>query len=84
MISKEKEVAFQNLIKDAASELGKIFIIECSEGRDLETDTMYMEDFSGWLCPMNTPEEHQKDDEFYCFAEWELTEDKPQINFVVH
>ena len=84
MICKEKEEAFQQLIKNTAEALNKVFIIECSEGRDLETDKMYMEDFSGWLCPKDTPEEKQRDDEFYCFAEWEMILDKPVVRFVKH
>lgn len=84
MTFEEKEDNFTKLIKKSASEIGKIFIQDSGEGRDFETETMYLEDVSGWLCPEDTPKEYQKCDKWYCFAEWQIKDDIVKINFVKH
>ena len=79
----EKENKYINeVVEPAAEKLGMQFIIESGEGRDLETEDMYMQDLGGWLFPKETPVEKQRSDEFYCFAEWSVVDDKAEVDFV--
>ena len=84
MTFEDKEKNFTRLIEQSADELNKIFIQDSGEGRDFETETMYLEDVSGWLCPKDTPKQCQRNDEWYCFAEWQIENDIVKINFVKH
>ena len=70
----EKEENYTALIKAAAEKQGCVFFEDSGEGRDLETDTLYLEDVSGWLAPIGTPEKDAKKDENYRFAEWKKCE----------
>ena len=81
MTFEEKENAYTSLIERAADSEGKLFIEDSGEGRDKETEDMYLEDVSGWLAPKTIPEEHRRDDEYYCFAEWEIVDGKPVVHF---
>lgn len=84
MTFKEKENNFTELLNREADKLGKIFIVDSGEGSDLETDTMYLEDVSGWLCPKDTPVSEQQHDKWYCFAEWKIEDDTVIIEFNKH
>ena len=81
MTFKEKEEAYTKLLEREAEKLGMNFIVDSGEGHDLELDEIYLEDVSVWLFPKGTPVEHQKDDEFYRFAEWRLEDDEILIEF---
>ncbi len=70
----QKEENYTALIKAAAEKQGCVFFEDSGEGRDLETDTLYLEDVSGWLAPIGTPEKDAKKDENYRFAEWKKCE----------
>jgi len=70
------------LVEAAAAVLGSRFFIDCGEGRDIETDTIYLMDLSGWLVPADKIGEFLKTArndrwgdvwrEFFCFAEWRM------------
>ena len=66
---------YTNLLIVEAAKLGCSFIQDSGEGHDLETDTFYLEDVSGWLVPFGTPEDESRSDKFYRFAEWKKDED---------
>ena len=70
----QKEENYTALIKASAEKQGCVFFEDSGEGRDLETDTLYLEDVSGWLAPIGTPEKDAKKDENYRFAEWKKCE----------
>ena len=70
----EKEENYTALLEAEAEKLGCVFFEDSGEGRDLETDTLYLEDVSGWLAPIGTPEKDAKKDENYRFAEWKKCE----------
>lgn len=83
MTFQEKENAYTALVHETAAKQGMIFIEDSGEGRDMETETMYLEDIGGWLFPVGTPEQEQKDYKWYCFAEWELDGNQtPIVKFV--
>lgn len=66
----QKEENFTAFLKAEAERQGFVFFEDSGEGRDLETENMYLEDVSGWLAPIGTSETDAKNDENYCFAEW--------------
>lgn len=70
----QKEENFTAFLNSEAERQGFVFFQDSGEGRDLETDTMYLEDVSGWLAPIGTPEKDAKTDENYRFAEWKKRE----------
>ena len=70
----QKEENFTAFLKSEAERQGFVFFEDSGEGRDLETDTMYFEDVSGWLAPIGTSEKDAKKDENYRFAEWKTDE----------
>lgn len=78
----EKIDAFTEFLHNAAKERGMIFIEEAGDGHDLLTDEMYLEDVAGWLCPIGTPEDEQKDEKWFVIAEWEMIDGEPVIKFV--
>jgi hypothetical protein len=72
-----KEKNGNELIDATALLLDARFFLDCGEGRDCETDTLYLMDMSGWLIPFGTVDEFvradrqdDKWDEFFVFAEW--------------
>ncbi len=71
----EKEQKYIDFVIKQAQERGFIFIVDTGDGRDFETDDMYIEDLCGWLCPEGAPLEEQKKEKYYCFAEWEIKKD---------
>ena len=44
----QKENNFKDLLARTAASKGCVFFGDSGEGRDLETDTLYCEDVSGW------------------------------------
>ena len=47
----EKFNRFWNLVQDEATTQGCVFFGDCGEGRDLVTEELECENFSGWLIP---------------------------------
>ena len=82
MFTQEQEDALTRLIQESAEALGCIFIEESGEGRDLVLPDIYLEDVSGWLCPIGTPVEEQRDNKWASCAEWYLEDGEPKIKFV--
>ena len=81
MTLNEKEQAYTELLNQTAEAAGMIFVQESGEGHDLVTDTMYLEDVSGWLCPKDTPVSQWRLDKYAVMAEWEMHGDKAEITF---
>ena len=90
----QKSDNYTELLSVAATTLGCVFYGDCGEGHDLETDTVYYEDVSGWLIPVERREEFEstpgrngsiwkdsKWDEFFVFAEWRKDGDDIKIDF---
>ena len=87
----QKSVNFINMINEAAERLSSRFFIEIFEGHDMLTDTLYCEDFSGWLVPNdkqtefpytnNRERQSAKWDEYFCFAEWRQVGNDIKIDF---
>lgn len=42
---------FWSIVQRAAQQQGKVFFLDCGEGRDFETADMEGEDLFGWLIP---------------------------------
>jgi len=94
MISfEEKEKNGDALVEQAARALSSQFFIDCGEGRDLETDTLYLMDFSGWLIPLDKkdifsaiPKQDRHSstvwDDYFVFAEWRNHSGDISIDFV--
>lgn len=81
----EKERNFTALLNASAAAKGCRFIQDSGEGRDLETGDLYLEDVSGWLVPLHIPTDEEKQEKYYCFAEWrELGDGKFAVEFVSH
>ncbi len=55
---------FTELLIKSAEKLGCRFIQDSGEGHDLETDTLYLEDVSGWLVPIDIPNNEAKKTSF--------------------
>ncbi|MCL2016003.1 MAG: hypothetical protein FWG68_07120 [Defluviitaleaceae bacterium] len=80
------------IINRLAEKQGCFFEIECGEGHDLETETIYYEDLSGWLVPLAYKEEFtkltraeqlsNKWDKYFCCAEWKQNGERIDIDFV--
>ena len=77
----EKEDRFIEIVNHEADKLGMEFIIDSGEGRDHETEDLYLEDLSGWLFPKGTPEKQKKTDQFYRFAEWSIVDGVVSVDF---
>jgi len=88
----QKEKNGELLVEKAASALGAVFFTDSGEGRDIETDEVYLMDMSGRLIPLDrigdfesSPSIHDKIwAEFFCFAEWRLDGDDIKIDFKQH
>jgi sporulation-control protein spo0M len=80
---------FTNLVYESANALDCIFFVESGEGRDMETDTLYCEDISGWLVPKAQEVEFTESsdkydvkwDQYFVFAEWKQDGDNVKVNF---
>lgn len=84
----KKEQNGINFIEQAAATLSSQFFIDCAEGRDIETDHLYLMDFSGWLVPNEKAVDFSHADRwndewqaFFVFAQWEIYEGDIKINF---
>jgi len=90
MISfEEKEKNGLDFVEQAAATLSSHFFLDSGEGRDLETETLYLMDFSGWLIPDVQKEEFESSDRwdnkwnsFFVFAKWKDDSGKISIEFV--
>ena len=69
---KQKTDNYTAFLAAEAAKIGCVFLEDSGEGRDLETDTMSLEDVTGWLVPLGTPPEEGKTDDNYCCAEWKI------------
>jgi len=88
---KRKEANGNALIENTATTFNSRFFIDCGEGREIETDDIYLMDMSGWLIPFDLvnrfvqiPRTERWDDEwaeYFCFAEWQQTSDFISIKF---
>lgn len=52
---------FWKVVQNTAKSQGKVFFLDTGEGRELITDTMEIEDLSGWLVPENQADEFEKE-----------------------
>jgi|GEM_PF-6552522 len=86
----QKAHNFTTLVNKAAADLGCIFCMDSGEGREHFTDTLYCEDISGWLVPIDISSDFlaAKDkhdtrwDEFFRFAQWRISDDNILIDFI--
>ena len=77
------------LVEQAATALNSWFFLDCGEGRDIETDDIYLMDFSGWLVPNTRRKEFEttsdrhdsKWNDFFVFAEWRKDGNDIKIDF---
>jgi len=73
------EDKFLEFVEAKAREIGKIFVLDCGEGRPAEIEGMDVEDLSGWL--LDEPEDvhvlrsADKYDENFFFVIWSQDED---------
>ncbi len=56
-----KFIKFWKIVQETAKKQGKIFFLDSGEGRELITDTMEIEDLSGWLVPEEQADEFEKE-----------------------
>jgi hypothetical protein len=89
----QKSENFTKILNEAANSYNCVFFEDCGEGNDLETDTLYCENVSGWLIPrdkeiafssLSTRKERFEADEWgdcFVFAEWKKDETDIVINF---
>lgn len=68
----QKVKNFTACLHKAAEKNGCVFFEDSGEGHELETETMFLEDVSGWLAPIGTLEENARIDANYRFAEWQM------------
>lgn len=91
--SKAFEKFFQ-VIQDAAMKKNAVFFGFAGEGRDIVTDTLEGEDFSGWLIPTDKVDEFEAEwnvsnsfkhlerwSDYFIFAIWEEKNGEIKINF---
>lgn len=52
---------FWEIVQNTANEQGKMFFLECGEGREFFLDDMEGEDLRGWLIPTENIEEFKKE-----------------------
>ena len=87
----QKSDNFTKILNKAAADHMCVFYEESGEGHDMVTDTLYCEDVSGWLVPLDMADEllavnkkHRRGiewSEFFCFAEWRQEGSDIKINF---
>ena len=65
----EKAKAYSEYVAKIAEDQGMIFIEDSGEGRDLQTEDMYIEDISGWLSPKDIPDGERKNDKLELFTD---------------
>ena len=83
-----KEKNGNALVEKAAAGFGSRFFIDSGEGRDIETDDIYVMDLSGWLIPFgiektfaNSDRHDDEWNDFFCFAEWRQEGEDIKIDF---
>ena len=85
----QKSDNFTVILDTAADKRGRVFIADSGEDNWLETDTLFLENVSGWLIPLDRQREFaltdnrhdEKWDEFFVFAEWRQEDDNILIDF---
>jgi len=85
----QKSDNYTALLLEAAKALDCVFFDDCGEGHGLETDTVFYEDVSGWLIPIERRNEFESTpdkrngmwDDFFVFAEWRKDGDDIKIDF---
>jgi len=86
---KQKSENFTPILESAAKSLGCAFFEDSGEGNEKETETMLLEDISGWLIPISLKNEFEATrdrhdlrwDEYFAFAEWRIENDEVVIDF---
>ena len=76
----ETFLRFFSLVQAEAEKQGKVFFLDCGEGRDIVTDEFSGEDLSGWLISQNQAKQFEEEwkeekisekwEKYYCFAIW--------------
>ena len=84
----QKSDNYTKFVQDFAQSKGYAFFLDSGEGRDKLTDTMHIEDISGWLIPLDAKDDfdysdkhNPKWDAHFVFAEWEDVNGKVQVKF---
>ena len=82
---------FWGIVQDAALSKGKMFFLDCGEGREFFLDDMEGEDLRGWLIPLDDINEFEKewlkDDvsdkwvDNITWAEWKNTDGVVTVEF---
>lgn len=88
----KKFVRYFSIVQNKALEKKSVFFLDSGDGKEFETDEMEGENLQGWLVPFERVEEFEskwlkkeEDDkfiDFFCFVEWEKTENNIEIKFV--
>ena len=86
----QKSDNFSKLLHEAAALEDCLFFEDSGEGNDMETDTLYCENVSGWLVPLRMKDEfinsdkgNKRWDKYFVFAEWKQGEsNRIVIDFV--
>lgn len=85
---------FFALVQSEAAKKNSVFFLDTSDGDDFETDTMEGETLRGWLIPSDKVSEFEKEwtvdchnvgddwDDFFLWAEWEITDSTVSVSFV--
>ena len=84
----QKSANFTAILKEAANAHECVFFEDSGEDNWLETDTLFLENVSGWLVPIERQNEFlasdrndDKWDSFFVFAEWHKNSEDIKINF---
>lgn len=51
---------FFRFVQDKAKSMGKVFFLDCGEGRELFTNDFEGEDLSGWLIPLERADKFEE------------------------
>ena len=84
----QKSENYTKFVQDFAKSKGYVFLLDSGEGRDKLTETMYVEDISGWLIPVDLKDDfdysdkhNSKWDEHFVFAEWKEANGEIIVDF---
>ena len=84
----QKSANFTAILRKAANAQNCVFFEDSGEDNWLETDTLFLENVSGWLVPLDMKSEFlasdrndEKWDEFFVFAEWRKNSEEIKIDF---
>jgi len=95
-ISDERFMRYFKVVQDAALKAGSVFFTFSGEGHDGSTDSMDMEDLSGWLVPLSEADAFESqwkkgydeiDERFgdvFTFALWQESDDgRLEVSFSI-